>query len=63
MRSRSGVAIGAISFMVHLIGEHGTQNGMTQMVVALIAGEIGEQVLDGVVDVFFRGNALVVAIL
>jgi len=49
--------------MVHLIGEHGTQNGMTQMVVALIAGEIGEQVLDGVVDVFFWGNALVVAIL
>ena len=36
---------------------------MAEMVVALIAGEIGEQVLDGVVDVFFRGNALVVAIL
>ena len=36
---------------------------MAEMVVALVARKVGEQVLDGVVDVFFRGNALVVAIL
>ena len=63
MRRRSGIAVDPIPLMIHLIGEHGAQKGMAQMVVALIAGEIGEQVLDGVVDVFFRGNALVVAIL
>ena len=63
MRSRSGVAIDAISFMIHLIGKHGAQNGMAQMIVALVAGEIGEQVLDGVVDMFFCGDTLVVAIL
>ena len=63
MRRRSGIAVDPVPLMIHLIGEHGAQNGMAQMVVALIAGEIGEQVLDGVVDVFFRGNALVVAIL
>ena len=36
---------------------------MTQMVVAPVAGEVGEQVLDGVIDMFFRRNALVVAAL
>lgn len=63
MRRRSGIAVDPVPLMIHLIGEHGAQDGMAEMVVALVACEVGEQVLDGVVDVFFRGNALVVAIL
>ena len=63
MRRRSGIAVDPVPLMIHLIGEHGAQDGMTQMIVAPVARKVGEQVLDGVVDVFFRGNALVVAIL
>ena len=33
---------------------------MTQMVVALIAGEIGEQVLDGVIDIRIDAYAQVI---
>ena len=40
--------------MIHLIGEHGAQDGMAEMVVALAASKVGEQLLDGVVDMFFR---------
>lgn len=36
---------------------------MTQMIVAPVARKVGEQVLDGVIDMFLRRNALVVAAL
>ena len=54
MRRRSGIAICPLTFMIHLIGEHGAQDGMAEMVVALAASKVGEQLLDGVVDMFFR---------
>ena len=62
MRILSGVAIGSILFMVHLISKHGTQNGMAQMIVALIACQVGEQVLNGMIDMFLRRNAFVVSV-
>ena len=40
--------------MVHLIGEHGAQDGMAERVVALAASKVGKQLLDGVVGMFFR---------
>lgn len=36
---------------------------MTQMIVAPVARKVGEQVLDGVIDMFLRRNALVVVAL
>ena len=36
---------------------------MAEMVVALVACEVGEQVLDGVIDVFLCRDALVIAVL
>ena len=49
--------------MIHLIGEHGAQDGMAEMVVALVARKVGEQVLDGVIDVFLCRDTLVIAVL
>ena len=36
---------------------------MAEMVVALVARKVGEQVLDGVVDMFFCRDTLVIAVL
>ena len=74
IRSESGVAVSSVLLMIDLEGKHRVQNGVRQMIIAGIAGEIGVKMLDGmvhmllgrdffVVDVFFWGNALVVAIL
>ena len=49
--------------MVHLIGEHGAQDGMAEMIVALVARKVGEQVLDGVIDVFLCRDELVISVL
>ena len=63
MRRRSGIAVDPVPLMIHLIGEHGAQDGMAEMVVALVARKVGEQVLDGVIDVFLCGDTLVIAVL
>lgn len=49
--------------MIDLIGKHGSENGMTQMIVALITGKESIQMLNGMVDVFLCGDPLVVAVL
>ena len=36
--------------MIDLIGEHRPEDGVAQVVVALVSGEVCEQVLDGMVD-------------
>ena len=36
---------------------------MAEMIVALVARKVGEQVLDGVIDVFLCRDALVIAVL
>ena len=46
IRSESGEADGSILLMINLKGKHRAQNGMSQMIVAGIAGEIGVEVLD-----------------
>ena len=48
--------------MIDLEGEHRAQNGVRQMIVAGIAGEIGIEVLDGMVYVFLGGDLFVVAV-
>ena len=63
MRRRSGIAVDPVPLMLHLIGEHGAQDGMTEMIVALVARKVGEQVLDGVIDVFLCRDTLVIAVL
>ena len=48
--------------MVDLIGEHCPQDRVAQVIIALVPGEIGKQVLDGMIDVLLRRNLLVVPI-
>lgn len=62
MRKESGLSVYPVSLMIDLEGEHCPQDGMAQMVVALIPGQVGEQVLDGVVDVLLRRNLLVIPV-
>lgn len=49
--------------MIDLEGKHRAQNGLHQMIIAGIAGEIGVKMLDGVVHMLFGGDLFVVAIL
>ena len=62
IRRGSGEAVSSVLLMIDLEGEHCAQNGVRQMIVAGIAGEIGVKVLDGMVHVFLGGNLFVVAI-
>lgn len=48
--------------MIDFIGEHCPQDRVAQMIVALIPSEIGEKMLDGVIDVLFWRNLLVIPI-
>ena len=63
LRSESGEAIGSILLMINLEGKHRAQNGVSQMIIAGIAGEIGVEMLDNMVYVLLDGNFFVVAIL
>ena len=62
IRSESGEVVSSILLMIDLEGKHRAQNGVRQMIVAGIAGEIGVEVLDGVVHVLLGGDLFVVAI-
>ena len=62
MRKASGLAVYPVSLMIDLIGEHRPEDSVAQVVVALISGEVGEQVLDGMVNVFLRRNPLVISV-
>ena len=55
MRKFSGFPVYPVSLMIDFEGEHRPQDGMAQMVVALIPGKVGKQVLDGMIDVLLRG--------
>ena len=46
IRRDSGKAVGSILLMINLEGEHCTQNGVCQMIIAGVAGEIGVKMLD-----------------
>ena len=48
--------------MINLEGEHCAQNGVRQMIIAGIAGEIGIEMLNGMVYVLLGGDLFVVAI-
>ena len=58
IRSESGEAVGSVLLMIDLEGEHCAQNGVCQMIVAGIAGEIGVEVLDSMVHMLLDGNFL-----
>ena len=62
IRSVSGEAVGSILFMINLKGKHRAQNGVCQMIVTGIAGEIRVKMLNGMVYVFLGGDLFVVAI-
>ena len=62
IRSESGEAIGSILLMINLEGKHRAQNGVSQMIIAGIAGEIGVEMLDNMVYVLLGRNLFVVAI-
>ena len=62
IRRGSGEAVGSVLLMINLEGEHCAQNGVCQMIVTGIAGEIGVKMLDGMVHMFLGGNLFVVAI-
>lgn len=62
IRSESGEAVSSVLLMIDLEGEHCAQNGVRQMIVAGIAGEIGVEVLDGMVHVLLGGDFFVIAI-
>ena len=47
--------------MIHLVGKHGSQDRVAEMIVALVASQICKQMLDGVIDMILSGNPLVVA--
>ena len=48
--------------MINLEGEHRPQDGMAQVVVALIPRQVGEKMLDSVVDVLLGRDPLVIPI-
>lgn len=48
--------------MIDLEGEHCAQNGVRQMIVAGIAGEICVKMLDSMVHMLFGGDFFVVAV-
>ena len=62
IRSKSGEAVGSVLLMINLEGKHRAQNGVCQMIVAGIAGEIGVEMLNGMVHMLFGGDFFVVAI-
>ena len=62
MRKASGLSVYPVSLMIDLEGEHCPQDGMAQVVVALIPGKVDKQVLDGVVDVLLWRNLLVIPV-
>ena len=62
IRSELGEAVGSVLLMIDLEGEHRAQNGVRQMIVAGIAGEIGVEMLNGVVHMLLGGDLFVVAI-
>ena len=62
IRSESGEAVSSVLLMINLKGKHRAQNGVCQMIVAGIAGEIGVEVLDSMVYVLLCGDFFVIAI-
>ena len=48
--------------MINLVGKHGPQDCMTQVIVAFISCQISKQMLDGVIDMLFCGNLLVISV-
>ena len=62
IRSKSGEAVGSVLLMINLEGKHRAQNGVCQMIVAGIAGEIGVKMLDSMIHMFLGGNLFVVAL-
>lgn len=62
-RRESGVSIYTILLMIDLISKHGAKNGMAQMIVGSIPGEVGIKMLDGMIDMFLDRDLLVVAFL
>ena len=62
IRSKSGEAVGSVLLMINLEGKHRAQNGVCQMIVAGIAGEIGVKMLDSMIHMFLGGNLFVVAV-
>lgn len=62
IRRESGFSVDSVVLMVDLIGEHCPQDRVAQVIIALVPGEIGKQVLDGMIDVLLRRNLLVVPI-
>ena len=61
IRRGSGEAVSSVLLMIDLEGEHRSQNGVCQMIVAGIIGEISVEMLDGMVYVFLSRNLLVIA--
>ena len=49
--------------MVNLAGKHGSENGMAQVIVALVSCEICKQVLNGMIDMLLGRNFLIVPVL
>ena len=49
--------------MVNLVGEHRPKDRVAQMVVRSVASQVSVQVLDGVIDMLFGRNLLVVAVI
>ena len=62
IRSESGEAVSSVLFMIDLEGKHRAQNGVRQMIIAGITGEIGVKMLDSMVHMLLGGNFFVVAI-
>lgn len=62
IRSESGETVGSVLLMINLEGKHRAQNGVCQMIVAGIAGEIGVKMLDSMIHMLFGGNLFVVAV-
>jgi hypothetical protein len=49
--------------MIHFVGEHRAEDRVAQVFVALVAGEVGIQVLNRVVQMLLDSDLLVVAFL
>ena len=62
-RIESGISIYTILFVIYLVSEHGTKNGMAQMIVGSIPGKVGIKMLDSMIDMFLDRDLLVVAFL
>lgn len=62
MRSGSGIAICPLLTAGELIGEHGPHDGVGQMVVGIVSGEKGVEVLERMSDMLLYGDLGVVPV-